>query len=182
MFFGQLPLVEGFIIFLHLNKESLWALFWPCVLHKCTRKAAMAIGLASEAKSNLKSLNRLFRCTRSPFNTSAHGKILQSARKQLLEAILRNECEDLMDMWLPGICRDLDIDPSEFTVGMLIEILKKKAGLFCFHIYMMLPKVHDRHEQVFFRMLFQQRVANISFRLSSLMRLNAICLSAKKLE
>ena len=116
-------------MWLHMCKEQLWVLYWPDMLHKFTRKAAMAIQFACEAKSSLKCLQRLFRCTRSPFNTSAHGKLLLSARKQLLAAPERGECDELLDMWFPGICRDHGMNVADFTVSMLIQHLKKRSGL-----------------------------------------------------
>lgn len=99
----------------------------------------MAIDYGNGAKQTLKSLNRLFRCTRSPFNTSAHGKMLQSARRQLLQALRNGGCDDLLDMWFPGICRDQQTNASDFSINQLIELLKKKSGkrvlkVFCFPV------------------------------------------------
>lgn len=77
----------------------------------------------------LKRMNRLFRSTRAPFSTSQHGKLLQSARRQLAEALEKeDDVDEVIEMWFLGICRDRGIDESTFTRGMLVDLLKKKAG------------------------------------------------------
>ncbi len=99
------------------------------MLHKFTRKAALAISYAEQGKDTLKKLNRLFRSTRAPFSTSQHGKLLQSARRQLAEALEKqDDLDEMLEMWFLGICRDRGIDESTFTRGMLVDLLKKKAG------------------------------------------------------
>lgn len=116
------------MVWLHLCAQQTWCLFWPDMLHKFTRKSSLAISQTQQGQDVLKRLNRLFRSTRAPFSTSQHGKLLQNARRQLAEAIARGECSDLVEMWTPGVCRDLGIEEADFSSKMLVDLLKKKAG------------------------------------------------------
>lgn len=116
------------MVWMHLCAQNTWTLFWPDLLHKFTRKASLAISFTDQGNDVLKRLNRLFRSTRTPFATSQHGKLLQNARRQLAQAIADGECSDLLEMWTPGVCRDLGIEETAFSSNMIVDLLKKKAG------------------------------------------------------
>ena len=81
------------------------------MFHKVVRKVALALQ-RSEANHLLKKLNKVFRFSRAPFSTAKFGKSLGSARQQLANALKQGKADELADMWIEGVARDLSKDVS----------------------------------------------------------------------
>jgi hypothetical protein len=128
---GQRALaLQGFLIWLHVSSSFGWMVMWPDVFHKISRKTTLAIGLAPGSQVLLRKINRLFRVLRGPWHTCKFGKTILEARQHLIRQLEDgNEaaCE-LVDLYLPAICRDLGIEETAGSRGHVIDILKKKGG------------------------------------------------------
>ena len=100
---------------------------WPDLFHRCTRRAAAALS-NSGATVLLRKLNRLFRYSRAPFNTSKFGREMQSNRALLVKSLKDGNCPDLLDMFLAPVARDVGADPSTFSADDLLRLLENKSG------------------------------------------------------
>lgn len=115
-------------MFQHLTNIGSWICFWPDVPHKFQRKQAMALSHHEMAKMKLKQFMKVFRSNRAPFSTSKFGKALKEAKQRLLTASKKDPDHELLQMFLPGIARDLGCDPSHFTAHQAIRALAVRAG------------------------------------------------------
>ncbi|CAJ1442941.1 unnamed protein product [Effrenium voratum] len=123
-----LSLLIGFLCFLHLAAQSIWICYWPDMLHKISRKVALAVNSHPDCKALVKRMQRVFRYTRAPFASCRFGQQNLSARKQLLLAVKRGEAIDLVDMWLPNVARDVGSNPVDFSVQQLITLLEESCS------------------------------------------------------
>eukprot|EP00435_Cladocopium_sp_Y103_P040475 s494_g11.t1 len=119
---------DVFLMFQHLTSLGSWICFWPDVPHKFQRKQAMALSSHEVAKMKLKQFMKVFRSNRAPFSTSKFGKQLKEAKQRLLMALQNDPDHELLQMFLPGIARDLGCDPSSFTASQAIRALALRAG------------------------------------------------------
>lgn len=97
------------------------------MLHKISRKVALAVNSHPDCKALVKRMQRVFRYTRAPFASCRFGQQNLSARKQLLLAVKRGEAIDLVDMWLPNVARDVGSNPVDFSVQQLITLLEESC-------------------------------------------------------
>lgn len=100
---------------------------WPDLLHRCARRAAASLS-ASGATALLKKLNKLFRFSRAPFNSSRFGKTVQEHRQHLVSLLKQGQCPELTEMFLASVARDAGRDIEGFSVQDLIGLLEGKAG------------------------------------------------------
>ena len=110
-----------------MSAVGLYTVFWADMFHRVARRTAGAIAVGG-AKSLLTKLNRMFRFSRAPFNTSRFGRSIQEVRKHLVESLRKGEAQDLIDMWLGGVARGLCKQEADFSARDLIRTLEGKAG------------------------------------------------------
>ena len=115
-------------MFLHLASTGHWALFWPDLPHKFQRKQAMAVEACKTAKARMKQLMKVFRSSRAPFATSRFGKMLGEARGRLTRALKQDPDNPLLQMYLHGIAKDLDIPLADMTPEKAIQALASRKG------------------------------------------------------
>lgn len=115
-------------MFLHLASTQHWVVFWPDIPHKFQRKQASAVACCPSAKSRMRALMRVFRSSRAPFATSRFGKSLREARVRLITALKADPGHELLEMFLPGIARDLGIPDSEMSAEKAIAALNSRSG------------------------------------------------------
>ena len=120
---------KGYICWLHMSQQSLYVTFWADLFHKFSRKTALAISAAPNGESFLRRLNRLFRCLRGPWASNKFGKIIQDARLHLIDLLERGEGEELIEMYMAGVCRDRGTDDIG-TVELLKALREKKGDRF----------------------------------------------------
>ena len=103
---------------------------YPDVFHKISRKTGLAIGLAPGGESLLRRLNRLFRVLRGPWHTCRFGKMIAEARVHLTKQLEANNAaaSDLVELYLPSICRDLGVAQQSHSRVQVLDILKRKGG------------------------------------------------------
>ncbi len=126
--------LQGFLAYLHMSSLGLYVVLWPDMFHRVARRVASALA-NSQAKGLLKKLNKAFKFSRGPFNTSKNGSMLQQGRIQLIHALKKGQADELAEMYLAGVARDLGKDVSEFKVGDLIKTLEKKSGEVCKNMF-----------------------------------------------
>lgn len=112
-------------MFQHLVGSNHWCLFWPDLPHKFQRKQAMALTACPDAKARLRSLMKVFRSSRAPFAASRFGKSLKESRYRLLRALKQDPNHEVLEMFMPGIARDMDLPLSEMSPEKAIEALAK---------------------------------------------------------
>ena len=117
-------------MFQHLAHTGHWVCFWPDLPHKFQRKQAMALASDSMAKTKLKQFMKVFRSNRAPFATSRFGKALKESKQRLIQELKRNPDHEILQMFMPGIARDLGCDVSSFTTSQAIRALAHRAGSF----------------------------------------------------
>lgn len=82
----------------------------------------------TQAGGLLKKLNKVFKYSRGPFATSKNGRVLQQNKAALIRALKGGQHNDLAEMYLCGVAKDLGKCPSETTVADVIQALDKKPG------------------------------------------------------
>lgn len=117
---------KGYICWLHMSQQSLYVTFWADLFHKFSRKTALAISAAPNGESFLRRLNRPFRCLRGPWASNKFGKIIQDARLHLIDLLERGEGEELIEMYMAGVCRDRGTD--DIGAVELLKALREKKG------------------------------------------------------
>ena len=117
-------------MFQHLAHTGNWICFWPDLPHKFQRKQAMALASDSMAKTKLKQFMKVFRSNRAPFATSRFGKALKESKQRLIDELKRNPDHEILEMFMPGIARDLGCDPASFTASQAIRALAHRASSF----------------------------------------------------
>lgn len=111
-----------------MSSLGLWALLWPDLFHRISRRVAASLA-ASEGSVLLKKLNKVFKYSRGPFATNKNGRVLQEFKIALVKALKEGHASQLSQMYLCGVARDLGRDVSSFDVSDLIAALENKAGL-----------------------------------------------------
>lgn len=100
---------------------------WPDMFHRCARRGAAALS-NSGGTGLLRKLNKLFKFSRAPFASSRFGKTQQEHRSHLISALQKGLRQDLVEMFLAPVARDVGRDVADFSVSDLIEHLQKKSG------------------------------------------------------
>ena len=88
----------------------------------------MAVEACKTAKARMKQLMKVFRSSRAPFATSRFGKMLGEARGRLTRALKQDPDNPLLQMYLPGIAKDLDIPLADMTPEKAIQALASRKG------------------------------------------------------
>ena len=120
-------ILQGFLAFLHMSNMGIYAVMWPDMFHRVARRVAAALS-GSKAGSLLRKLNKVFKYSRGPFHTSKNGQAIQQARTSLVKALKQGQADDLAEMYMAGVARDLNIPLGDFNCGELIKRLEKKGG------------------------------------------------------
>lgn len=110
-----------------MSNVGLYVLMWPDMFHRVTRRVAGALA-ASSAGSLMKKLNRMFKYSRGPFATSKNGRTLSQMKTELLSSLKSGVGDELAEMYMSGIARDMGRDISTFSMNDLIKALQKKPG------------------------------------------------------
>lgn len=111
-----------------MSSQNLYVTFWADLFHKICRKTALAVSIAANGEAFLRRLNRLFRVLRGPWASNKFGKIIQDARCQLIDLIEQGQSNEIVEMYMAGVCRDRGLDAGEMDQGELIRALKEKRG------------------------------------------------------
>ena len=120
-------LCKVFLMFQHLAATNHWVCFWPDLPHKFQRKQAMVFSRCPQAKQLLKNLMRVFRSNRAPFSTSKFGKTLLESKHRMIAALKKNLDSEILEMYLPGIAKDLGCSPLEMTPWKALQHLIHKS-------------------------------------------------------
>ena len=111
-----------------MSSQNLYVVFWADLFHKISRKTSLAIATAPNGEAFLRRINRLFRVLRGPWSQSKFGRIIQDARKHLIELLEKGEGDELIEMYMAGCCRDQGKDEGEFGHSELLNALRAKKG------------------------------------------------------
>lgn len=103
--------------------------FWPDMFHRFARRTAAALS-SSDGTDLLRKLNKLFKFSRGPYNTSKHGKVMESHRGHLIAALKSGAANELCDMWMAGVARDVGKDLADSVSDLIAELERKKGRWF----------------------------------------------------
>lgn len=92
-------------------------MYWPDVFHKMVRRQAAAFNRWDDTKATQRLLMKLFRSSRAPFGTSKFGSQIKDAKQSLVHVFKQKGAgSELLEMLLPNIALDMDIDVGNVTV------------------------------------------------------------------
>eukprot|EP00438_Fugacium_kawagutii_P009613 Skav215639 [mRNA] locus=scaffold736:197173:203009:- [translate_table: standard] len=91
------------------------------MFHRVSRRVAASLA-ASGGNVLMKKLNRVFKYSRGPFATDKNGRTLQEFKIALVKALKRGNAQELAEMYLCGVARDLGRDVSSFDVSDLVAV------------------------------------------------------------
>ena len=120
---------DNFGAFLHLAHVGLLITWFPDLPHKIHRKQAGALKRSAEAASVIKLATKAFRSTRGPWSTSRFGRARQEARARMVRAMEEVGDNNLLQVSLAGMARDLGLNPTELSTERALRILKENKGL-----------------------------------------------------
>ena len=101
--------------------------YWPDMFHRAARRTAQALSRGG-GTALLKQLNKMFRFSRAPYSTGRFGRTMQEHRQHLIKALKEDKAQDLCDMWLSSVARDVGAEVHEFTKADLIQRLESRSG------------------------------------------------------
>ena len=113
----------------HLTTQHHGCTFWPDLPHKMQRKQAGAVSRCPDAQSRMRALMKVFRSSRAPFSTSRFGNSLKESRQRLVKALKQDPENEVLQMFLPGIAKHMDIPFSKMTPQKAIEALAAHSGV-----------------------------------------------------